>query len=47
VAVAGVAAAAGPLILDPLNVDLVEEFELNSKTQIQIISEKLKIVPRK
>ena len=33
-AAAGVAGK-GPLISDPLNVELVEEFELTSKTQIQ------------
>jgi hypothetical protein len=41
-----VAAAAGRLISDPLNVELVEEFELTSKIQIQRMSEKLVIGPK-
>lgn len=45
-AVAGVAGK-GPLISDPLNVELVEEFELTSKTQIQRMSEKLVIGPKR
>ena len=44
--VAGVAGK-GPLISDPLNVELVEEFELTSKTQIQRMSEKLVIGPKR
>jgi hypothetical protein len=38
--------AAGRLISDPLNVELVEEFELTSKSQIQKMSEKLVINPK-
>ena len=45
-AVAGVAGK-GPLISDPLNVELLEEFELTSKTQIQRMSEKLVIGPKR
>ena len=45
-AAAGVAGK-GPLISDPLNVELVEEFELTSKTQIQRMSEKLVIGPKR
>ena len=45
-AVGGVAGK-GPLISDPLNVELVEEFELTSKTQIQRMSEKLVIGPKR
>ena len=44
-AAAGVAGK-GPLISDPLNVELVEEFELTSKTRIQRMSEKLVIGPK-
>jgi hypothetical protein len=40
-------AAKRPLISDPLNVELVEEFELTSKTQIQRMSEKLVIGPKR
>ena len=45
-AAAGVARK-GPLISDPLNVELVEEFELTRKTQIQRMSEKLVIGPKR
>ena len=45
-AAAGVAGK-GPLISDPLKVELVEEFELTSKTQIQRMSEKLVIGPKR
>jgi hypothetical protein len=38
------AATTAPLISDPLNIELVEEFELTCKTQIQRMSEKLVIV---
>jgi hypothetical protein len=41
------AAVTGTLISDPLKIKLVEEFELASKTQIQIMSEKLVVGPKR